>query len=194
MLLQLPQLNLSVRRFVSQPSFQVLLQSRWSASAHAHWPCPLQIAYAPHAPQSPPQPSDPHCFPLQLFWQFLHTSRALSQPLGQLMSVYVYLHVLLWQAPADGTYFVRVAQAEGSTYGCNSTYNLRVINLGKVRDDFDGDGRTDPAKYYKVFDLYAPLFAQLTPEARGKLLKGNYERIFDQARAKVRAWEKANVK
>ena len=42
--------------------------------------------------------------------------------------------------------------------------------------------------------MYAPLFAQLTPEASDKLRKGNYERLFDQARLRVRAWEKANVK
>jgi len=53
---------------------------------------------------------------------------------------------------------------------------------------------TEQAKYLKVYDLYAPLLAQLTPEARQKLLKGNYERLFDQARQRVRAWEKANVK
>ena len=51
----------------------------------------------------------------------------------------------------------------------------------------------DPAKYFKVYDTYAALFAQLTPEAREKLLKGNYERLFDRARTQVRAWEKANV-
>jgi predicted TIM-barrel fold metal-dependent hydrolase len=53
---------------------------------------------------------------------------------------------------------------------------------------------TEQAKYLKVYDLYAPLFAALTPEAREKLLKGNYERLFDQARQRVRAWEKAHVK
>ena len=53
---------------------------------------------------------------------------------------------------------------------------------------------TDQAKYLKVYDLYAPLFAKLTPEASEKLRKGNYERVFDEARRKVRAWEKANVK
>jgi hypothetical protein len=52
----------------------------------------------------------------------------------------------------------------------------------------------EQAKYLKVYDMYAPLFAQLTPEASEKLRKGNYERLFDQARARVRAWEKANVK
>jgi hypothetical protein len=52
---------------------------------------------------------------------------------------------------------------------------------------------TEQAKYLKVYDLYAPLFAKLTPEASAKLRKGNYERLFDEARRKVRAWEKANV-
>ena len=52
----------------------------------------------------------------------------------------------------------------------------------------------DQQKYLKVYDIYAPLFAKLTPEAKEKVLKGNYERLFDTARQKVRAWEEANVK
>jgi len=31
-----------------------------------------------------------------------------------------------WQAPRDGTYFVRVSQASGSAYGCGATYELGV--------------------------------------------------------------------
>jgi len=52
----------------------------------------------------------------------------------------------------------------------------------------------EQAKYLKVYDMYAPLFAKLTPEASEKVRKGNYERLFDEARRKVRAWEKENVK
>jgi hypothetical protein len=51
----------------------------------------------------------------------------------------------------------------------------------------------DQAGYLKIYDMYAPLFARLTPEASEKLRKGNYERLFDAARVKVRAWEKANA-
>jgi hypothetical protein len=51
---------------------------------------------------------------------------------------------------------------------------------------------TEQAKYLKVYNMYAPLFAKLTPGASEKLRKGNYERLFDEARRKVRAWEKAN--
>ena len=53
---------------------------------------------------------------------------------------------------------------------------------------------SEQTKYLKVYDLYAPLFAGLTPEASEKLRKRNYERLFDEARRRVRAWEKANVK
>ena len=58
----------------------------------------------------------------------------------------------------------------------------------------DEVGPTDQAKYLKIYDLYTPLFAKLTPEASEKVRKGNYERIFDEARRRVRAWEKENVK
>lgn len=53
---------------------------------------------------------------------------------------------------------------------------------------------SDPAKYLKVYEMYAPLWAALTPQTREKVLKGNYERLFDAARARVRAWEKAHAK
>jgi hypothetical protein len=52
----------------------------------------------------------------------------------------------------------------------------------------------DQASYLKIVEVYQPLFARLTPEAKQKLLKGNYERLFDEARRKVRAWEAAHVK
>jgi len=53
---------------------------------------------------------------------------------------------------------------------------------------------SDQASYLKIMDMYKPFLEKLTPEAKQKLLKGNYERLFDAARIKVRAWEKANVK
>ena len=50
---------------------------------------------------------------------------------------------------------------------------------------------TDTTQYYAVFEMYKPLWAQLTPDASRKVRMGNYERLFDAARVKVRAWEKA---
>jgi len=48
--------------------------------------------------------------------------------------------------------------------------------------------------HFQVFEMYAPLWAKLTPEAKEKILRSNYVRLFDSARQKVRAWEKKNVK
>jgi predicted TIM-barrel fold metal-dependent hydrolase len=44
-----------------------------------------------------------------------------------------------------------------------------------------------------VYDAYAPVWALLTQDAKYKVTKGNYERLFDKARQHVRAWESANV-
>jgi hypothetical protein len=51
-----------------------------------------------------------------------------------------------------------------------------------------------PEPYYAVYDIWAPVWRQLTSEASNKVRKTNYERIFDAARRKVRAWEKENVR
>ena len=49
-------------------------------------------------------------------------------------------------------------------------------------------------KHLGVYNIYEPLWKLLTPEAREKILKGNYEKLFDKARKDVRAWEQENMK
>ncbi len=51
----------------------------------------------------------------------------------------------------------------------------------------------DQDKYLKVYRIYAPLFALLTPSAKRKLLKENYAGLFDAARIKVRQWESTHA-
>jgi hypothetical protein len=51
----------------------------------------------------------------------------------------------------------------------------------------------DRDQYFKVFRMYEPLWSQLAPEAREMVTKGNFERLFDAAKKKVRAWEATNV-
>jgi predicted TIM-barrel fold metal-dependent hydrolase len=46
-------------------------------------------------------------------------------------------------------------------------------------------------QYLKVYYQYQPLWKLLDEKAREKVRKGNYERLFDEARQKVRAWETA---
>jgi hypothetical protein len=51
-----------------------------------------------------------------------------------------------------------------------------------------------PGPYYAVFDLWAPIWRLLTPDASLKVRTGNYERLFDEGRRRVRAWERTNVR
>jgi hypothetical protein len=49
------------------------------------------------------------------------------------------------------------------------------------------------ALMYRSLTKLRPVFDLLTKEAKDKVLKGNYERIFDQGRRNVRAWEQAHA-
>jgi hypothetical protein len=75
--------------------------------------------------------------------------------------------------------------------------NRVATMLNKYPDRFlfgtDTVAPTGPGPYFAVFDMWAPVWRLLTPEASLKVRKGNYERIFDEGRRKVRTWEKANV-
>jgi predicted TIM-barrel fold metal-dependent hydrolase len=70
--------------------------------------------------------------------------------------------------------------------------------LNKYPDRFlfgtDTVAPSGPAPYYAVFDMWAPIWKLLTPEASAKVRTGNYVRIFDEGRRKVRAWEQANMR
>lgn len=46
--------------------------------------------------------------------------------------------------------------------------------------------------YYDVYELYQPLWDALTPEANKMVKITNYERLFDEARTNVGAWEEQN--
>ena len=48
-------------------------------------------------------------------------------------------------------------------------------------------------QYLRVYYQYQPLWNLLDATAREKVCKGNYERIFDEARREVRAWEKTQA-
>ena len=71
-----------------------------------------------------------------------------------------------------------------------------LINRHPDRFLFGSDevAPSDQTAYLKVYRMYEPLFARLTPEASEKVRKGNYVRLFDEARRRVRAWEKTNIK
>lgn len=57
----------------------------------------------------------------------------------------------------------------------------------------DEVGPKDQPTYLRVYEMYDPLWRILTPATSEKIRLGNYARLFDEARRKVRAWEQANV-
>lgn len=46
--------------------------------------------------------------------------------------------------------------------------------------------------YLRVFKQYAPLWSALTPSTGEQVRKTNYERIFNEARQRARAWQNAH--
>ena len=78
-----------------------------------------------------------------------------------------------------------------------STQNAAAV-VNKYPDRFlFGTDEVAPAnqeKYLKVYNQYEPLWKLLTPDASRKVRLENYERIFDEARRKVRSWEATHVK
>jgi hypothetical protein len=107
--------------------------------------------------------------------------RALSNPALNHVSV-----DLSWDEVAK--YIVSSPETIGAT--------AELINRHPDRFLFGTDevAPSDQTGYLKVYRMYAPLFARLTPEASERVRKGNYVRLFDEARRRVRAWERANVK
>ena len=89
---------------------------------------------------------------------------------------------------------------EVAKYAVSSTdVTTRVVNLFNRHSDrflfgTDTVAPSGPKPYYAIFDLWAPVWKGLTPEASRRIRTANYERIFDEGRRKVRAWEKANVR
>ena len=101
--------------------------------------------------------------------------------------------------PKSSNIYIDISWSEVAKYVTETpeaTANVAAV-INKYPDRFlmgtDEVAPSDQASYLKILDLYKPLFVKLTPEAKQKLLKGNYERLFDAARVKVRAWEKAHA-
>ena len=58
----------------------------------------------------------------------------------------------------------------------------------------DNVAPADQATQIRIYDMWAPITAKLTSANREKIFKGNYVRLFDEGRRRVREWERKNVK
>ena len=103
-------------------------------------------------------------------------------------------------SPDARNFYVDISWTELAKYVVSSPESAKAMAdlINRFPDRFlfgtDEVAPSDQASYLKIVDLYQPMFALLTADARQKLLKGNYERLFDDARRKVRAWERTHAK
>ncbi len=101
--------------------------------------------------------------------------------------------------PALSHVYMDISWDEVAKYATESPHATRTLAdiLNRYPDRFlfgsDVVAPTSLEAQLAVYEAYEPVWALLTPEAKEKIVKGNYERLFDRARTRVRAWEAANV-
>jgi hypothetical protein len=102
----------------------------------------------------------------------------------------------MFSDPAFANLYVDISWTEVATKVAEKAADFAdLINRYPDRFLFGTDevAPTSQEQYLKIDSLYEPLWRRLNPEALEKVRKGNYERLFDEARRRVRAWEKANL-
>ncbi len=101
--------------------------------------------------------------------------------------------------PAFSNLYFDISWTEVAKYFVASPEATKIAAdlLNRYPDRFlfgtDEVAPTNQEQYLKIYSMYDPLWKQLTKETAEKVKKGNYERLFDEARRKVRAWERANI-
>ena len=97
--------------------------------------------------------------------------------------------------PQLGHVYFDLSWSETAKYIVASPEATKVVAdvIAKHPDRFlfgsDEVGPKNQHDYLRTYETYQPLWKLLKPADRELVLKGNYERIFDDARRKVRAWE-----
>jgi hypothetical protein len=103
------------------------------------------------------------------------------------------------QDPAFQNVYFDISWDEVAKYIIASPEATRVAAtlINRYPDRFlfgtDDVAPKDQNQYLKTYVLYDPLWKLLTPEASEKVRQSNYERLFDQARSKVRSWERTHL-
>lgn len=101
--------------------------------------------------------------------------------------------------PALGHVSFDISWTEVAKYVVQTRESVKLTaeTLERYPDRFlfgtDEVAPADQKSYLRINDMYAPLWKKLRRETSAKVRMGNYERLFDGACQKVRAWEAANV-
>lgn len=99
--------------------------------------------------------------------------------------------------PEMGHVMFDISWDEAAKYVIETPDSLKIVAdlINRYPDRFlfgtDCVAPKDQQEYLKTYRIYEPLWAQLTKEASLKVRRSNYERIFDEAARRIRAWEAA---
>jgi hypothetical protein len=103
------------------------------------------------------------------------------------------------QDPGFSHVYFDISWDEAAKYAVASAETREVISalFNRYPDRFlfgtDAVAPEDQDQYFKTYFAYESLWPLLTKEASQKIRQGNYERLFDEARRRVRAWETRHV-
>jgi Amidohydrolase len=128
-----------------------------------------------------------------IIWAHMGLGRLVAPPEGHLAQIETIL-----RDPGSPTVYVDISWDEVAKYFVASPEATKGLAdlMQRYPDRFlfgtDAAAPSDQSKYLKVFYQYEPLWKSLDAETSRKVRLGNYERIFDEARRKVRSWESAH--
>jgi hypothetical protein len=95
--------------------------------------------------------------------------------------------------------YLDISWDQTAKYIVDSDESLKIARnmLERYPDRFlfgtDAVATIDEKNYRKCYEDYAPLWKALSPETSRKIRLDNYERLFDESRGNIRAWEKAEL-
>lgn len=132
--------------------------------------------------------------------RIVHPAGLSSTPTGERSSTHIDIVKSILDDPAMSHVYFDISWDEVAKYIISSP--RAIENTAKLMNSFpdrflfgtDVVAPADQKFYTAVYEMYTPLWNSVTPATSEKIRKQNYLRLFDEARKKVRAWEKANVK
>jgi len=132
--------------------------------------------------------------------RIVHPAGMSTSPGGERSSRHIEIAEEILKDPSMSHVYFDISWDEVAKYIIATPQSIsnsaKLMNSYPNRFLFGSDVVAPPDQkfYTAVYEMYEPLWKTLTPEASEKIRKGNYLRLFDEARLKVRAWEKVNIK
>jgi predicted TIM-barrel fold metal-dependent hydrolase len=132
--------------------------------------------------------------------RIVHPVGLSTSPTGERSSSHIDVVKSILDDPALSHVYFDISWDEVAKYIISSPKAVEnsagLMNSYPDRFLFGSDVVAPPDQkfYLSVYEMYGPLWKALKAETSEKIRKGNYLRLFNAARNKVRTWEKNNIK